>query len=90
MAYDEGLAQRLRDILGEEPDLSERQMFDGLCFLLDGKMCCGIVKHELMVRVGAARHAEALTQQHARPMDFSGRPLKGFVYVAQEGLDSER
>lgn len=65
-------------------------MFGGLCFLLDGKMCCGIVKEELMVRVGAARHAEALKQQHARPMDFTGRPLKGFVYVTQEGLDSER
>lgn len=90
MAYDEGLAQRLRDALDEQRGLSEKKMFGGLCFLLDGKMCLGIVKDELMVRVGAERHAEALTQPYARPMDFTGRPLKGFVYVAPEGLDAER
>src|SRR4051794_7152729 len=90
MAYDEGLAERLRGMLEDERDVSEKKMFGGLCFLLDGKMCCGIVKDELMVRVGAARHAEALKQPHARPMDFTGRPLKGFIYVAQDGLESER
>ncbi len=90
MAYDEGLAQRLRDLLDERRGVSEKKMFGGLCFLIDGKMCCGIIKDELMVRVGADRHAEAMKQPHARPMDFTGRPLKGFVYVAQEGLDSER
>lgn len=89
MAYDEGLAQRLRDALDERRGVSEKKMFGGLCFLIDGKMCVGIVKDELMVRVGAERHAEALKQRHARPMDFTGRPMKGFVYVAPEGLDSE-
>ena len=90
MAYDEGLAERVRVVLDEERGLGEKKMFGGLCFLLDGKMCCGIVKDELMVRVGAERHAEALKKPHVRPMDFTGRPLKGFVFVASDGLDSER
>lgn len=90
MAYDEGLAERLRVILDEQRGVSEKKMFGGLCFLVDGKMCVGIVKDELMVRVGAERHAEALKKPHARPMDFTGRPMKGFVYVAPDGLDSER
>lgn len=90
MAYDEGLAQRLREALEEHHGLTEKKMFGGLCFLLDGKMCVGIVKDQLMVRVGGERHAEALKQPHARPMDFTGRPMKGFVYVAPNGLDSER
>ncbi len=90
MAYDDGLAERLRGALEEQRDVSEKKMFGGLCFLVDNKMCVGIVKSELMVRVGAERHAEALRQPHARPMDFTGRPMKGFVYVAPEGFDSER
>lgn len=90
MAYDEGLAERLRVALDDQRGVSEKKMFGGLCFLIDGKMCCGIVKDELMVRVGAEQHAEALRRPHARPMDFTGRPMKGFVYVAPEGLDAER
>ena len=61
-------------------------MFGGLAFLLDGRMFCGIVKRELMVRVGPQRYAEALAVPHARPMDFTGRPMKGMVYVAAAGL----
>src|SRR3954467_14755998 len=87
MPYDEGLAERLRVILGEQPGVSEKQMFGGLCFLLDGKMCCGVVKDELMVRVGAERHAEALKQPHARVMDFTGTPLSGFIFVSAGGID---
>jgi TfoX/Sxy family transcriptional regulator of competence genes len=90
MAYDEGLAERLRGALEDQRGLSEKRMFGGLCFMLDGKMCVGIVKDELMVRVGAERHAEALKKPHARPMDFTGRPMTGFVYVAPEGLESDR
>ncbi len=90
MAYDEGLAERLRNILDDHRGVSEKKMFGGLCFLLDGKMCCGIVKDELMVRVAPEQHAEALKEPHARPMDFTGRPMKGFVFVGQGGLDSGR
>ena len=90
MAYDQGLAQRLRDILGEQRGVTEKKMFGGLCFLLDGKMCCGIVKDELMVRVGAQQHQDALKKPAARPMDFTGRPMKGFVFVGQDGFDSDQ
>lgn len=90
MAYDQGLAQRLRDALVDERNVSEKRMFGGLCLLVDDKMCLGIVGDELMVRVGPERHAEALRRPGARPMDFTGRPMKGFVFVASEGLESEK
>ena len=90
MAYDEGLAERLRGALDGERGLSEKKMFGGLTFLLDGKMCCGIVKDELMVRIPADQHATALNRPHARPMTFTGRPLKGFVFVGPDGFDSDR
>jgi TfoX/Sxy family transcriptional regulator of competence genes len=89
MAYDEGLAQRMREALTDEHAVSERKMFGGLAFLLRGNMCCGVVGEELMVRVGADGYAEALAQPHAREMDFTGRAMKGFVYVACEGFESD-
>lgn len=60
-------------------------MFGGLCFTVGGHMCCGVAGHDLVVRVGPARYLEALAAPHARPMDFTGRPLKGFVYVGPAG-----
>jgi len=61
-------------------------MFGGLCVLVDGKMACGVLGSELMVRVGAEAHAEALSLPHTRPMDFTGTPMRGMVYVEPEGL----
>jgi len=89
MAYDEDLAQRIRRLLHKCNGVSEKKMFGGLAFLRDGKMFCGITTHDLMVRVGPARHQEALAQPHVRPMDFTGRPMRGYVFVGQLGLDSE-
>lgn len=89
MAFDEGLAERIRSALEAERDVVEKRMFGGLCFMVAGKMCVGIVKDELMVRVGAENDATALAQPHARPMDFTGKPMKGFIYVAPEGLESD-
>ncbi len=89
MAYDEGLAERLRNLLDGQPGLTEKKMFGGLAFLLDGKMCCGIVKDELLVRVSPENYTQAVKQPHAGPMDFTGRVMKGFVMVAQEGIDRE-
>jgi len=86
MAFDERLAERLRVVLRGVPGHGERKMFGGLAFMVDGHMSCGIVGDDLMVRVGAERHAEALAQPHARPMDFTGRPMKGMVYVSPEGF----
>jgi TfoX/Sxy family transcriptional regulator of competence genes len=89
MAYDEKLAARVRKALAGERGLSEKKMFGGIAFMLGGHMACGIVKDELMLRVGAERHEEMLALPHARAMDFTGRPMKGMVFVSGEGLGSE-
>ena len=86
MAYDEGLAHRVRDLLEDQRGAAEKKMFGGLCFLVNGHMVCGIVRSELMVRVGADAHASALEQPHAREMDFTGRSLTGMVYVGEDGV----
>ena len=88
MAFDEGLAERVRH-LSAEPGLSERKMFGGLCFLLNGNMSYGIVGSELMVRVGPATYVEALDQPHAREMDFTGRSMRGMVFVAGDGISED-
>jgi TfoX/Sxy family transcriptional regulator of competence genes len=86
MAYDERLAGRVAELLGEESGVEERKMFGGLAFLVGGHMACGVEKNRLMLRIGAENYEEALSQPHVRPMDFTGRPLRGFVYVEPEGL----
>ena len=86
MAYDERLATRVRDLLTGDPALSERKMFGGLAFMLDGNMCCGIVGDRLMLRLGAELAEQALKRTHVQPMDFTGRPMTGMVFVAPEGL----
>jgi len=85
VAYDEGLAQRIREILGDRTDVLEKRMFGGLSFMLHGNMCCGVAGDDLMARVGPDHYEEALGRPHARPMDFTGKPLKGFVYVDAAG-----
>ncbi len=89
MVFDERLAGRMRKALAQRKGITEKKMFGGLAFLLDGKMCCGIVKDEMVVRVGPDRYGEALARPHARPMDFTGRPMKGFVFVGQAGIESD-
>lgn len=86
MVYDEVLAERIRLRLSGREDVEEKRMFGGLTFMVAGNMCVGIVKEDLMVRVGPDRDAEALAQPHARPMDFANRTPKGFVFVGPEGV----
>ena len=69
MAYDEGLAERVRTLLEERTDVVEKKMFGGLSFMLRGNMSCGVLKEDLLVRVGSDGHEEALAQPHARPAD---------------------
>ena len=69
MSYDEGLGERIRDALSDRSDVSEKRMFGGLAFLVRGHMCVGIVKHELMVRVGPEAYGELVRQPHARRME---------------------
>lgn len=89
MAYDEILAERIRTVLHRRKGISERKMFGGLCFMAGGNMACGIVKDELMVRVGPDAYEDALAQPHARPMDFTKRPMKGMVYVGTKGISTD-
>jgi TfoX/Sxy family transcriptional regulator of competence genes len=89
MAHDQGLAQRLREALEEQPNVVEKAMFGGLAFLVHGNMCIGIIHDDLMVRIGAEENEAALTRPHTRPMDFAKRPMKGYVYVAPEGIESD-
>lgn len=89
MAYDEAIAQRVREALREYPGVTEKKMFGGLAFLLRGNMCCGIMGNELMVRVGSRGYEAALSRPHARKMDFTGKPLKGFVSVSPAGFASD-
>lgn len=86
MAYDEKLAERVRTALGRRSDVTERKMFGGLAFMLHGNMACGIMKDDLMLRLGPEAAAKALKLKHARPMDFTGRPMTGMLYVAKEGV----
>lgn len=81
MAYDEALAQRLRAALPADRRIFERRMFGGICFMLNGNMLCGVHKANLIFRVGKSAHAAALTRRGARPMDITGRPMTGFVFV---------
>jgi TfoX/Sxy family transcriptional regulator of competence genes len=90
MAYDEALAARVRALLASRSDVGERKMFGGLTFMVAGNMCCGVNGDELIVRLDPEREDEALARPHARPMDFTGRPMRGFVTVRPEGLDGDR
>ena len=81
MPFDEGLAGRIRDVLGNLPRISERRMFGGIAFLADGHMFVGIVGDVLMARVGPEAYPAALKRKHVREMDFTGKPMKGYVYV---------
>ena len=85
MAYDEVLAARVRAAVSDRAEADEKKMFGGLAFMVNTHMACGIVGDDLMVRVGAQAMAGALAEPHVRPMDFTGRPLKGFVYVSPAG-----
>jgi TfoX/Sxy family transcriptional regulator of competence genes len=85
VAYDEALAERVREVLAERVDVTERRMFGGLAFLVGGHMACGIADRDLMVRVGKEGYDDALSQPHAREMDFTGRPMTTMVYVDPQG-----
>jgi hypothetical protein len=90
VAYDEGLAERVRDLLADEAGVTEKRMFGGLCFLLGGNMCVGVVRDELMVRTGPDAYEALLELPHARKMDFTGRPMRGLLFVGADGVLADR
>lgn len=89
MSYNEELAERLRNRLAKEEGLSEKKMFGGLGFLLNGNMCCGVINNNMVARIGPEQYPDALKIRHARIMDFTGKPLKGFVYVEPPGIEAD-
>lgn len=90
MPFDEDLAVRVRAALGDTYGLTERQMFGGLAFMLNGNMACGVLKDRLVVRVGAPGYEAALARPHTEPMTFTGMPLKGMIYVLPDGVKTSR
>ncbi len=90
MAYDKKLAQRVRNLLHEEPGYSEKKMFGGVCYLLHGNMACGIIEGDLIVRIGPKGYQSALKLPHTRKLDITGRDMKGWVMVSRQGHDSNQ
>ena len=89
MPYDEKLAERVRPIFQSEAAYSEQKMFGGVCFMVVLNMAVGVTGADLMVRPGPENFEAARALRHARPMDFTGRPMKGFVYVEAEGIETD-
>ena len=89
MAYSEHLAGRMRALLSDRDDVAERRMFGGLTFMVGGHMCCGVHGDELIVRLHPDDEDATLSRPNARPMDFTARPMRGFVTVAPDGLQGQ-
>jgi TfoX/Sxy family transcriptional regulator of competence genes len=89
MAYDDFLAQQIRTKLVDVPLVEEKKMFGGLTFMVDGKMCVGVVKDELMVRLDPVHYEMALTKRGCREMDMMPRPMPGYVLVNMDGLETD-
>lgn len=91
MAYDENLADRIRNLFREKKiAFEEKNMMGGWCLLVDDKMCVGVVKNSLMARIDPDIHQDVLSRPGCREMDFTGRPMKGFVFVEAEGVDLDK
>ena len=86
MAYDEKLANRIRERLEDLPNIEEKEMMGGLTFMYNDKMCVGIIKDELMCRIDPELHEEAVEKTGCRTMDFTKRPMIGYVLVDETGL----
>lgn len=87
MAYDEQLADRIREILVDQPEIEEKQMMGGVAFMVNNKMCVGVIKDEMMARIDPEIYEGALEKNGCHPMDFTGKPMKGWVFISPEGID---
>jgi TfoX N-terminal domain len=90
VAYDEGLSQRIREILEDTIAFTEKKMFGGLAFMVCGNMCVGVLGDSLMARIGKERYSELLSRKSVREMDFTGKPMPGYVFVGPEGIADDR
>jgi TfoX/Sxy family transcriptional regulator of competence genes len=90
MAYNEQLAVRIRERLAELPDVTEKQMMGGLTFMVNDKMCVGIIQNELMCRIDPALHEAMILKPGCRTMDFTNRPMKGYVMVDEIAMKTQQ
>jgi TfoX/Sxy family transcriptional regulator of competence genes len=91
MAYDEKLADRVREIIAQSyKNIEEKKMFGGLCFMVNDKMCVGVEQERLMLRIDPEKYDEAIEKEGCSPMDFTGKPMKGFVFVDKEVLRTNK
>ena len=90
MAYSEALADRIRESLAHLSKVEEKHMFGGVCFMVNGKMCIGVVKDEMMCRIDPAMDSVVLEKHGCRAMDFTGRPMKGYVFISEEGMKTKK
>ena len=89
MPYDEPLAERIQALIGKHRGVTEKRMFGGLAFMLQGNMCCGVMQDRIMLRLGPEGVEAALKEPHTAPMDFTGKPIKSMVYLWPEGYESD-
>ena len=90
MAYSESLAERVREALPNRKDVAEKKMMGGLTFMVNGKMCVGISKNELMVRLDPEIYDKVLTKKGSRLMDFTGKPIRGFAFIDPKGTSNKK
>lgn len=89
MAYSEELADRIRDVIDGRPGVTERKMFGGVAWMVNGNMACGIIGEDLMVRLDRDDAEAAKAEEHVGPMEFTGRPMRGFILVEAEGIEAD-
>lgn len=90
MAFNEHIATRIREALAPLPDVEEKKMFHGICFMVNGKMCLCVRLDEMLCRCGPHKYSEALEMNHCRPMIHNGRTMSGFVFVSNEGIRKKK
>jgi len=90
MAYDENIAERIRERFAQLENVEEKPMMGGLTFMYNGKMCVGIIKDEMMCRIDPMEHDAALEKPGCRLMDFTSRPMKGYVLIDQAGMKNQK
>lgn len=90
MAFNEKLNDRIREAISHLPKVEEKYMFGGSCYMLNGKMCVGVVKDEMMCRIDPNKYEEALSKNGCREMVFTGKPMKGYVFVSEEGMKTKK
>ena len=90
MAYNEFLAEKIRVNLKTKKSIEEKKMMGGLCFMVDDKMCVGIIKDDIMLRINPEIESRCIQKQGCRPMDFTKRPMKGYVYIDQSAFSTDK